>query len=45
MNLLPSLGRQVLHQNKDENQLVQVLHEYIVHDVHKVGWGTGGGRG
>ena len=41
--LLPSSGRQVCYQNKDDNQLVQVLHEDFVHEVPKVAWGIGGG--
>ena len=36
--LLTPAGRQVCYQNKDDNQLVQVLHEDFVHAVHKVGW-------
>ena len=29
----------------EDTQIVQVLRDDFVHEVHKVGWGIGGGHG
>jgi hypothetical protein len=31
--------------NKHHHKLVEELHEHLVHEIHKIGWGIGQAKG